>query len=822
MPAFYADTMSAGGLLEVIREPDTNKTQRLNDNMCKSQLSRPRLNTSGLVISLLAALYHTTAWADDAVTATTNAPTAQQDIAEEMVVTAPAPVLKAGSDRLLSADDLQNKGANDFGTIMRYEPLIGATGASGGSGNGKSGFDRGGYTGYNIRGMESNRVGIDVDGIAQPDATGRSYVSRAGLNTFGIGRDYIDPYMYGGVDIQSGATPVDNANSSIGGSVSFLPKSPDTYLKPGKESALGYRSAYDSADRSWHNGITAAFGDETLRGIVVYSRRDGQQTRNNSGTHAAWPANWHSDALLTSGIWQPNAAHKLTGTVDIYHKVNHTHYDAWNSAGSATIGEAQQTSQTRRWGISLKDDWTPADSWLDSMSSKVYWQHTEAHDRTWMPDAITRQMQTVYSSYDTDSWGLQNAMAKTLGRHDVSAGVNASLTKTQRPFKQTPVASAFSEIMQPEADSRSYTLGAFVQDQINFTLDNHAFAIIPGARVVHQSMKPDNLASLTTNSSVLDESDVATLYGKNADTQLLPSLTFQYSITPRLMTYLQYQRGVEFPTASQLYGSWNLGSSYAGSQQYALIGNSDLDTETSDNLEWGLKGEAAEGITLRTALFYNSYKNFIAYTRYRRADNPAKFVNVPSNIYTSYQAENRDKAFIYGGEISAKFNVGSWFEHLDGLSATLAYGYTEGKSKSSYLGDKYIDLDSVAPMKAIVGVAWDDPAKRFGTALTATFVKGKRATATSRESYNNSGSAITDASASYMRVPGYGLLDWTAWWQVARHVRLNGGVYNLTDRKYWDYLNSRTQEESTNQDAWDKALAVMPGRSWQLGVNIDF
>ncbi len=26
-------------------------------------------------------------------------------------------------------------------------------------------------------------------------------------------------------------------------------------------------------------------------------------------------------------------------------------------------------------------------------------------------------------------------------------------------------------------------------------------------------------------------------------------------------------------------------------------------------------------------------------------------------------------------------------------------------------------------MKAIVGVAWDDPAKRYGTALTATFVK---------------------------------------------------------------------------------------------------
>ncbi len=123
-----------------------------------------------------------------------------------------------------------------------------------------------------------------LTGIPQPDATGRSYVSRAGLNTFGIGRDYIDPYMYGSVDIQSGATSTDNANTSIGGNVSFKPKSADDYLRQGKETYFGYQSDYDSADRSWHNGITGAAGDDTLRGIFVYSRRDGQQTRNNSGT----------------------------------------------------------------------------------------------------------------------------------------------------------------------------------------------------------------------------------------------------------------------------------------------------------------------------------------------------------------------------------------------------------------------------------------------------------------------------------------------------------------------------------------------------------
>ncbi|WP_185157834.1 hypothetical protein [Klebsiella pneumoniae] len=39
--------------------------------------------------------------------------------------------------------------------------------------------------------------------------------------------------------------------------------------------------------------MTVAGGDEFLRGILVYSRRDGE-TENNNGTVDAYPANWHS------------------------------------------------------------------------------------------------------------------------------------------------------------------------------------------------------------------------------------------------------------------------------------------------------------------------------------------------------------------------------------------------------------------------------------------------------------------------------------------------------------------------------------------------
>ncbi|QNQ56682.1 TonB-dependent receptor domain-containing protein [Serratia liquefaciens] len=785
--------------------------------MCRTFNCRGIIGHSALWGALIASAFN----ANAEVKKTSLEKTTQSE--EEITVVAPAIENKSGTITTITAQDMQKKGGNDFGSIMRYEPLISATGVSGGSSSGKSGFDRSGYTGYNIRGLESNRVGLDVDGIPQPDATGRSYVSRAGLNTFGIGRDYIDPYMYGQVEIESGATSIERSNTSIGGAVSFLPKSADQYLSPTKQTYFGYQSDYDSSNRSWHNGITAAAGDEQLRGVFVYSRRDGQETRNNSGTHQAYPANWHTNALMASGIWQPNDEHKLTGTVDYYDKTNHTHYDSWNSAGSAILGTAQQQSNTRRWGVSLKDEWTPYNDFVDTLTSKVYYQQTQAHDNTYMPTS-TGSMERVYSDYNVNSYGFETQIAKTWGRHTLSGGLNARLTDTERPFREEPAPSAFTAIMQPESDSRSYVLGGYVQDRIQFDLDGHGFAVVPGVRVAHQSTKPQNLSSLTTGSTVLTESELETLYGKsNTDTQVLPSLSFQYNLTPTLMSYLQYKRGAQFPNASQLYGSWNLGSSYAGTAQYALIGNADLNTETSNNLEWGVKGEVVEGVTLRTSLFYNTYKNFIAYTRYQRASSPDKFANVPSNIYTIYQAENRDKAYIYGGEISTRLNFGTWFEQVNGLSANFALGYNQGKSKSSYSGDKYVDIDSVAPMKAIVGVAWDDPAKRYGAAVTATFVKGKQATATNRESYNNaSGSTLTDATTEYLRVPGYGLVDMSAYWQVARNVKLSGGVYNITDRKYRDYLSSRELTDSTQQDAYDNALAVMPGRTFQLGVNVDF
>ncbi|STW79577.1 TonB-dependent hemin [Klebsiella michiganensis] len=97
-----------------------------------------------------------------------------------------------------------------------------------------------------------------------------------------------------------------------------------------------------------------------------------------------------------------------------------------------------------------------------------------------------------------------------------------------------------------------------------------------------------------------------------------------------------------------------------------------------------MKGEVAEGITMRTALFYNTYKNFIAYTRYTRANNPTQFTNVPSNIYTILPGRKTAiKRISTAAKSALNSTLAPGFEEVNGLSATLAYGYSEGQSKSS-------------------------------------------------------------------------------------------------------------------------------------------
>jgi hemoglobin/transferrin/lactoferrin receptor protein len=730
-----------------------------------------------------------------------------------MTVTAHETTKKPGTNKEISEQDIRRNGGTNFGTIMRYQPLISASGNISGSGSGKSSWDRGGFTGYNIRGLDANRVSIDIDGMPLPIAQGRvNSVGRAGFGSYGIGRDYIDTYMYNKVDIQSGATSVSNPNNALGGSVSFQTKTASYYLYPGKTSYFGFQNNYDSTDKSYHQGLTIAGGDDRLNGILVLSRRDGKQTRNHGDSINSYPENWHSNSILSGFGWQIAEEHLLNTTVDYNSKTKNSHYDTWDKYGKKIESFDHQKSKNNRFNLAIKELWKPTNiSWIDSLTTQLNYQRTHVYDNTDLQHT-TRGKFNTQTHYNTKAYNFITTLLKSYENQKISAGLNANWSRDESPF-YTSAKSQYDRIFpdgdytKPQADSRSYQLGGFLEDRISFTVNNsNNFYLIPGARAIYQNTKPRNLQNMTVTN--INANQLGKQYNRNSDFKVLPSIAFMYDINPDLITYLQYKRGAQMPNQNQLYGSY-----LAHSQMYVLVGDSNLKTETSDNFELGLKGRPTSGVTLSTAAFYNKYKNFIAYSRYKK-----NFVGVGNRIV--YQSENRDKAYIYGAELSSKFNIGTWIESANGLSARLTIGYNQGKSKSSYLGDKYIEMDSIAPLKSTIGLAWDNPNQDYGLALIATFQKGKKAENTARETYNNDGKPIKAATDDYFRVAGHGIVDLTGYVNITKNVKLSGGIYNLTDQKYWDYLSNNKLYKTSNYKYL--AMFTAPGRTFQLGMDIDF
>ncbi|RZL63338.1 MAG: TonB-dependent hemoglobin/transferrin/lactoferrin family receptor [Variovorax sp.] len=730
-------------------------------------------------------------------------------------VSADAVRQEAGSKAVITHEDIEKTGATGLADVIRYQPLVEAPGTVQGATRGASRYDRSGTTGYNIRGLEGNRVGLDADGIEMPDAISRApLTNRAQDATFGMGRDFIDPDIYSSVEILSGTTNSQRTAGGIGGAVSFRSKSPEDYVNAAKPLYLGGKLGYSEANKAWTKAFTAAGLTGDFGALISYVRRDGKETQNNSDTVASYPEAWHTDALLLKGQLRLNNAHKLEFAADLYRKQNDSQFEAWNTAATAVTGLSTQSARTKRDTFSASHTWTPiGGGFVDQLNTRVYVQETEMDDVT---DTLTfrpRSLAQDISQNTTRQIGLSSVADKRIANHHLKFGLNYSRTKNEHPFLSTdPFASR-----QPFPDTTTDRTGAFVEDTIDFDVGGKRLALVPGLRV--DRIKPSIRNAASFGNERITAAELERMYG-NAPTNTIvsPSFAVLYDIQPSLTAYAQWKRGGRAPTNSEIFGYWN-----GGGGTYALLGDRDLKKETSNAFDVGLKGKLADGVVFNGSVFYTRYKDFISYTRYTRANNPEKFVNIQRNLSILYQASNQDEASIYGTELSARLDHGTWAPSVRGLYSTWALGYSKGSSKSNFAGDRNVDLDSVQPAKAIVGVGYDAPQKKWGVNLTGVFVKGKQAVATERLAFtNNPGATLPDSKVELFRVPGFARFDLSGYWRISKNVRLNAGIYNLADKKYWAYSATRSLQPQSAQDRRQIELSTAPGRTYAVALNVDF
>ncbi|USX15970.1 TonB-dependent receptor [Oxalobacteraceae bacterium OTU3CAMAD1] len=706
-----------------------------------------------------------------------------------------------GTTTVIKAEQLEQNNAIDMAKIARYSPLISVPAAASGGANV---WDSAGNTGINIRGVEGNRVSLEVDGISLPDAAPRP--ESTSMNSFGIGRDYFDPEMFHYVSIGSGASPAGGGTPGLGGAVSFVTKSPEMYLDGTRKLYADYKFGYASEQASRMHAVTAAtaLGDN-LQALIVAVHRDGAEIKTE-GDAVPNPDDWSSDAVLAKLNWKLARDQELRFTVDHYKAEHDRVYN--NKVGALYPAGATQNSNTERTRYSVEHRYTPADNLLfDKLETKLYKQTASVEDDTNANYVTGGQpyIRNITTGYFNDSKGIAFDAVKQLNPSTVLGyGVLYEELESRRPWLEdrTVVRTGAHQITMKNrmADMDTDKLAAYVRGEFGFNLAGHQATLTPGLRAERRKLTPQNLQNY-----VIAVPSAAKEIREDKDTFLTPSLNFSVELTPQLSTYAQYTRGTRLPSAAERTGSYDSFSYTGAGNGYAVLGNPDLKKETSNAFEVGLKGAPTPGVEVSFSLFHTSYDNFIEY-----AAQPADPVNYPTITQGLFRPENVGKARIRGGEVSSRFALGQWWQPMQGYSLALAGGISRGTAENKDSGKK-AELASVQPYKANATFAYDDPAKRGGGAFIVSTVRGKRATA----------DVFTSATTGMFAVPGYTVMDLTAYWHINKHATVSGGMYNLADRKYWDYASSRSLVAGTTAATLaDIERQARPGRNFAVNLKV--
>ncbi|CDG82944.1 TonB-dependent hemoglobin/transferrin/lactoferrin family receptor [Janthinobacterium agaricidamnosum] len=711
-------------------------------------------------------------------------------------------VRKPGTRTVITSEELERRNVTGLAGLVRYEPLISAPISASGSG---SVWDSSGNSGYNIRGIEGNRVSLDIDGISLPDAAPKP--DATSLNSFGIGREYFDPETFHEVRIGSGTSPAGAATPGLGGSVAFITKSPEDFLGNGRDSYVSYKLGYTAADRAAANTLTGAARVGNLQALAVLVHRKGSETKS-LGDSPLNPDNWSSNAILTKLVWALPGDQKIDFTIDAYERDNKRVY--LNKQSAAYPDGASQDSTTRRNRFSLGHTIAVKDVALfDTLTSKIYMQNSRVEDQT-TAHYITgrvRYDRLINTGYFNNSYGVTSEAFKQVNAGNaLTYGVSAEQTSTRRPWLEdrTVISTGAHQITMKNrmADMDTTKVAVFVRDELGFGLGGYKATLTPGLRAEYRSLKPKNL-----DQYLIAVPGAAKEIKEESDTYLTPGLGLSVEVAPNLDLYGQYSRGTRLPTAAERTGTYDSFSYTGAGNGYAVLGNPNLQKETSNAFELGLKGTATKGLTFRSALFYTKYNNFIDYQA-----QPADPVNYPTITFGLFRPENIGNARTWGGEVSARAELGSWSPAMQGWYVDAAAGLTRGSSQDKLTGIS-TPLASVAPYKGTFSIGYDHASQLFGIDLTAVKVGAKQAPDQS----------VNGVVTPNFAVPGYTLFDLSTYWNVHKNAKLVFGVYNLGNRKYWDYASSRSLVADTGGASHsDIQRQAMAGRNVAASLTVSF
>lgn len=653
-------------------------------------------------------------------------------------------------------EDLDRHLVHDLEGLTRYVPGIDVTRDS----------HRFGSNGFSIRGLEGNRVRILVDDIPLADAYSIGQFASAG-------RDLVDLEAIERIEVLRGPASTLYGSDALAGVVAFRTRDPGDLLARGGNRHFGARAGWDGMDDSLLRAASWAGEDASGRwqGMIVLGRRSGHEAGNRAWRDEDGPnvIDYQRDSALAKLVHDAGDAGRYVLALDAQRSERQTAVNSlrFGSGRYSTTYRLDADDRDRRNRVSLAARWEPQRAWLQSLDAQLYVQDTAVRqdsDQYRLPDRATpfESLRWRRFEYDASAVGLgllgQSRHEGRWGRHWQVYGIDLATQRYEglRDGLETNLATGASSSLVlgeplpvrdfPNTDADS--LAVFWQDEIS--LGGH-FALIPGLRAEWYRLRAKPDAIFTEDFPDANPVDVD-------EQQLTPRLALRWSPGGGHSLFVQYARGFRAPP----FGDVNIGL-ILPVYNYEVRANPDLRPERSHGLELGWR-HVGDALRASVSLYENRYRDLI--------ESRANLGVEAGTGLLVFQSINRDRARIRGVEADLLWQLPARADGAGRWQLRGALAWSEGDDLR-----RAQPLNSIDPARLAVGLRYEAGSGLWGaeTAMVGTQRKSR----------------IDQENGPFFAPHGYVRFDLYAWAEPWSGVRVNAGVVNLGDRRYWDWAGVR-------------------------------
>jgi hemoglobin/transferrin/lactoferrin receptor protein len=636
-----------------------------------------------------------------------------------------------------------------------------------------------------IRGLGGPRVVTLVDNIpiAYFENFARQTQATTSLSSNSASFDFS---ALSSVDVIRGADSSRIGSGALAGALSLRTLEPEDLIGPDKNWGGVAKATYDSDDKSVGGSVAVAKKVQNTSVLFQGSYKYGHE-QDNKGSNSVFgstrtepnPADVRQNNLMFKLRQDLEGGHRIGVTAERYESKSDTELKTlW---GTYMPGEFHGDDNRERDRVSLDYEYEApsADSLIDRANLSLYWQRIGQESRS----GDQRATGATYIRKDTmqnNSYGIVGGAESDFDaggfNHTVRFGGAASLSYfSEYLYANTSGVDTASQSDIPDVTGKQ--LGLYAEDEI--ALGNSGVKITPGLRF--DAFQYDPHGSTSSNSAY-------NTFGapqSNDGSRFSPKLLATYDLTPEVQLFAQWSMAYRAPTMNELY--LNFSNAAFG---YAVLGNPDLKPETSNGFEIGANYQSGD-LAGKLTVFTNYYKNFIQQGQ-ETASSPA----FPGGSGTYFIYRNVPNVRISGVEAKVRKDFANGFFG----TASLAYAYGVNTDTNEF-------IRTVAPFKSIVSFGY--AADTWGSELTGIVAAGMR----------------DDHSTSTFDAPGYGVANLTGWWEPeqTKGLRVQAGVYNIFDKKYWNAVGVRDVNPSAASAANQPVdFYTEAGRSFKISLTQKF